>query len=148
MFDGIINVLDNIINIDESDAWMFVIDNEESKEEIIRLNTEDQLYERGVDSMEVSLGEYAPYTISRKIVKGDRYDHVTLKDEGRFYDSFIVIVDRNGFTIIADDFSVYDQPLSVTYGLDILGLTKENMYWLGEFIRDKYTEYVIQQLLR
>ena len=104
--------------------------------------------DEGIDSDDNSLGEYSLRTIAEKIEKGDRHDHVTLKDTGAFYDSFRIEVDKNGFNIIADDVAFYDRPLTEVYGLEILGLTKENTAFLANFIEDKLALYVELELLR
>ena len=57
---------------------------------IIDLNTEEQLYSQGVDSKGVQLGEYSIYTKGLKQNKGQRTDHITLKDTGEFYKSFSI----------------------------------------------------------
>lgn len=146
MFDEIYRLFDNAKRLDHHEAWIFAVDNKDTIQEIIRLNTEDQLEEYGVDRDNVSLGDYSNITKAIKIQKGQRYDHVTLKDTGSFYDSFAVIVDKNGFTIVADDVAFYDRPLTEVYGLEILGLTDENEKWLAEFIIDKYQEYAWNKL--
>lgn len=146
-FNSLKRLADNTIKLDVTKAWFFAID-KDAADEIIRLNTEDQLEEEGIDSDDNSLGEYSLTTKAFKIEKGDRHDHVTLKDTGAFYDSFIIEVDKTGFWIIADDVAFYDRPLTDVYGLEILGLTKENTEWLGAFIQEKIQLYVKQQLLR
>lgn len=145
MFAEIYNVIEKSKTLSLEEAWLFVI-NEEVKREIIRLNTEDQLEEFGIDSKGNSLGEYSPFTIRLKIQKGQRHDHVTLLDEGDFYESFKVNVDSNGFTIEADDFSKYDRPLTEIYGVEIIGLTDENKASLNEYIIDNYGEYIASKL--
>ena len=147
MFDKLKRLLNNVQKLDETQAWFFSIDRE-VQDEIIRLNTIDQLYDRGIDSDEQSLGEYHPITQAYKISVGERYDHVTLKDTGAFYDSFRIEIDARGFNIVADDEAFYDRPLTEVYGLEILGLTQENTEWLGAFIKDKYQEYVRRTLLQ
>ncbi len=132
----------------KSDAIWFNAVDQEVKDMIIQMNTEDQLEEHGIDSLGRSLGEYSPYTIIEKQLKGQRYDHITLKDTGAFYDSWIVTVTRDSIVIDADDVSHYDQPLFQVWGEDVLGLTEENMQILQEVIADKYIEYIYEQLLR
>jgi hypothetical protein len=146
-FGRLNRLLKNAQGLDETQAWFFVIDRG-VKEDIILMNTEDQLEEFGIDSEGNSLGEYALRTIAEKIEKGHRHDHVTLKDTGAFYDSFVVEVDRSGFWIIADDVAFYDRPLTEVYGLEILGLTKENTEFVGDLIMENYRIYVKQELLR
>lgn len=146
-FPKIDEVLDQALKLDQVKAWHFVIDRE-AKDEIIRLNTEDQLEEEGIDAKGVSLGPYSEFTKAIKRSKGQRTDHVTLKDTGAFYNSFIVVVKDDGFEIIADDVSLYDRPLSDIYGIDILGLTEDNKSFLGDFIYSKYLEYIERELLQ
>lgn len=137
-----------IINRLSDDAIWFNVVDQEVKDMIIQMNTEDQLEERGVDSIGRPLGDYAPYTIIEKKLKGQRYDHVTLKDTGAFYDSWVVTVNRNYIEIDADDTSHYDVPLFQVWGEDVLGLTPENMDILRGVIAEKYAEYIYNELLR
>lgn len=132
----------------DSDAIWFNAVDQEVKDMIIQMNTEDQLEEEGIDSLGRALGDYSPYTIIEKQLKGQRYDHITLKDTGKFYDSWVVTVIRDAIIIDADDVSNYDQPLFQVWGEDVLGLTEENMQILREVIADKYIEYIYEQLLR
>jgi len=145
-FNAVRDMLKRAMQLDEQKAWFFVIDRE-AKEEIIRLNTWDQLYNDGIDANEISLGEYANSTKAYKLSVGERYDHVTLYDTGAFYESFKVVVHKNGFDIEADDEAFYDMPLTSIYGLDILGLTDENMGFLADWITTNYHEYIRQQIL-
>ena len=112
-----------------------------------QLNTEgqntSQLYNQGVNSLGVSLGEYSPFTINEKL-NGDglgdrRVDHITLKDMGDFYESVIMKPFIKGFNIDADA-QKDDDNLFDIYGKDILGLTDENLQLLIEFIRPFYMD--------
>jgi hypothetical protein len=78
---------------------------------------------------------------------GQRYDHVTLKDTGDFYDSFTVRVTNDGWIQDADDSSKYDEPLFEVWGIDVLGITDENMKYIKEMIVDNYIKYVTRELL-
>ena len=93
---------------------------------IIDLNTEEQLYSQGVDSKGVQLGEYSIYTKGLKQNKGQRTDHITLKDTGEFYKSFSIRLEGSSFRIIADG-QKEDTNLFKEYGIDILGLTQDSM---------------------
>lgn len=103
---------------------------ESEKELIIRLNTEDQLFDKGIDSKGRSLdsigGSYSPVTIEIKRSKGQRTDHITLKDTGDFYNTWDVIVSNDGFEPTADpikdDTNLFDE-----WGDDITGLTDESL---------------------
>jgi hypothetical protein len=130
----------------DDNLWFNAVDNRVI-EFIIDLNTNDQLFEDGIDSLGRQLGDYAPFTVESKKGKGDRYDHITLKDTGKFYDSWTVRVDKRGLELDADDFSHYDEPLFSIYGEDVLGLTDENKDKITAIIRENYINYVRQQLL-
>lgn len=93
---------------------------------IIDLNTEEQLYSQGVDSKGVQLGEYSTYTRGLKQNKGQRFDHITLKDTGEFYKSFSIKLEGSSFRIVADG-QKEDTNLFKEYGIDILGLTEDSM---------------------
>jgi len=139
-------LLDTIENIDEGKIWAFSID-KEVQDEIIRMNTQDQLFEQGIDSLGRSLGDYSPFTIQIKKSKRQRVDHITLYNEGDFYNSFTVTVNEQYFEIDADDSSKYDVPLFEVYGVDVLGLTEESMKYLKEMIIENYIKYLTNELL-
>lgn len=145
MFDELYKFLDKAKQLSADEAWVFAMD-KDAQEEVIRLNTEDQLYDEGIDALDRTLGAYSPVTVAIKRSKGQRTDHVTLKDTGAFYDSFQVKVDRKGFEIIADDTGGYDVALTQTWGNDIIGLTKENVGFMAEWLKPGYVEYVFKKL--
>lgn len=109
---------------------------------IEQLNTEgqptSQLMNQGVDSKGVSLGKYSPFTVQIKLNKGQRIDHITLKDTGEFYESFDIRPFLKGFIINAQG-QKDDDNLFEIYGEEILGLTNENIKILSEFIAPFYT---------
>ena len=141
--DKLFSALDNL---NEDQIWLFAVD-KDVQDEMIRINTEDQLEEEGIDSLGRKLGDYAPSTIAYKRRKGQRYDHVTLKDEGDFYNSFNVKVNVNEIIIDADDSSKYNKPLFEVWGVDVLGLTDDNMNYIKEMILDNYIKFVLNELL-
>ena len=147
MWGAVEEILQNVKKLDEKEAWLFVID-KEVREEIIRLNTEEQLYEDGIDSLNEKLGDYSPYTIMIKRSKGQKTSHITLKDTGAFYESFKIEVNRTGLTIIADDTSKYDIPLTDDFGIDILGLTQDNKLYLFDWLDENYNNYVRRKLVQ
>lgn len=145
-FTRLDKLFDSLDNLNEDKIWLFAID-KEVQEEMIRINTEDQLEEEGIDSLGRKLGNYAPSTIAYKRRKGQRYDHVTLKDTGDFYNSFNIKVNVNEIIFDADDFSKYDQPLFEVWGVDVLGLTDENMNYIKEMIVENYIKFLLNELL-
>ena len=141
--DKLFSALDNL---NEDQIWLFAVD-KDVQDEMIRINTEDQLEEEGIDSLGRKLVDYAPSTIAYKRRKGQRYDHVTLKDEGDFYNSFNVKVNVNEIIIDADDSSKYNKPLFEVWGVDVLGLTDDNMNYIKEMILENYINFVLNELL-
>ena len=134
------------------------------QDDIANLNRE-QMYEDGVDSKGSPLGEYSPRTIQIKTEKGQRTDHITLKDTGEFYDSIKVKSEPGQIVISADTIKEAGQDslartaaggflgstgedvdLANIYGIDILGLTDENLSKIQGFVipilRGKILEHI------
>ena len=115
---------------------------------ITDMNSEDQLYEQGINRLGVNIMDYAPYsplTIEIKKEKGQPYNRVTLRDEGDFEQSFYGKADTQQFTIKAADWKTED--LIQRYGRQILGLTEENkIILIWEYIypelKAKTKEYI------
>ena len=115
---------------------------------ITDMNSEDQLYEQGINRLGVNIMDYAPYsplTIEIKKEKGQPYNRVALRDEGGFEQSFYVEADTQQFTIKAADWKTED--LIQRYGRQILGLTEENkIILIWEYIypelKAKTKEYI------
>tara|TARA_R110000772_G_scaffold166801_1_gene278423 strand:- start:286 stop:807 length:522 start_codon:yes stop_codon:yes gene_type:complete len=157
MLEGLQSKL-NRMKVDDNTAWFYVVDME-AQFEIIRLNTEDQLFEEGIDSKGDRLegfgginylvgGEYAPYTVMKKKEKGQRYDHPTLKNSGGFYKSFFVKIDERGMQISADFNVTGDEGGSgnildsLKNGLNVLGLTDDNLVLLRKMILVNYIKFL------
>lgn len=109
----------------------------ENKAVIVKMITEKQLYEQGVNGRDEFIASYAPYaprTIQIKQKKGQPTDRVTLKDTGEFYDSFDVVFDESGFYVTSTDEKA--KYLAEKYGRTIFRLTDENLTTLlQEYIR-------------
>ena len=119
------------------------------QEEVIRLNTREQLFQRGIDAEGVNLeaigGEYSPVTVIIKQAQGLPTDRVTLYDTGEFYDSFRVEAGPESFTIDANTVkATFD--LRERWGLEILGLTDESKEDLALFVRDTIIELLHESL--
>lgn len=101
--------------------------------EICDMNTESQLFERGVNRVGVEIMDYAPYhpyTIELKELKGQPTNRVTLRDEGDFHRSFKVQTYPDKFLIYATDGKT--EWLMKKYGRQIIGLTDENAEELAQ----------------
>lgn len=145
-FESILKMLERAETIDANAAWFFVMDRE-TQFEIIRLNTEDQLRDEGIDSNDNPLfskkHKRGVYSFLTEQFTGGRKkagDHYTLEDTGEFYRSFIVRVDPDGFRIVADT-QKDTTDLAEEYGIEILGLTEENTRVLVGMLTRKYREY-------
>lgn len=137
-------LFDNAKNIDADSVWVRAVD-EEVKREIIRLNTKDQMFDKGVDSLNRSLGVYSPTSVSKY---GKRKGRIQLFDTGVFFDSFVIRVDRGGLTISADT-QKEDTDLAVRYGIDILGVTPSNTDLLiRTFLLPKYHGIILNDLFK
>lgn len=120
--------------------YISIIINDE-KAIIIDMNTEDQLYEQGINNLGVEIMDYKPYqefTISIKLSKGQPTGRVTLRDSGEFHRSFDLEVTDSHFKVIATDDKT--ELLTKKYGRQILGLTDEN-------INELIWEYIYPELL-
>jgi len=139
-YSGILDVLDKVDAINDSDAWLFALSHDYVRKEIVRLNTESQLFDEGIDSLGRDLGTYRPFTIEVKQKTGLPYDRVTLFQDGTFYGSFRVTYDAESFTIDANG-DKGDKNLFDVYGEDILGLTDFNMERVNSVILQYYAEW-------
>lgn len=126
---------------------MFLFQAADFRKLIIDLNTIDQLYNEGIDSKGKSLGEYSAYTKSLKQQKGQRTDHITLKDTGEFYNSFRIVFTGNALQIVANPIKD-DTNLFREYGIDIVGLTEDSMSVVTTKALQLIKPYIKQQLLK
>ena len=95
---------------------------------ICDMNSENQLFEKGITREGIKINSYAPYsknTIAVKITKGQPTNRVTLRDTGEFHASFVVYADDTKFFIDAKDWKT--NKLGEKYGEEIFGLTDENI---------------------
>lgn len=95
-----------------------------TKEELLDLNTDEQLFLKGVDSKGESLGTYTAFTKRAKQAKNQPSNRVTLKDEGDFYRGFTLEGKRFPFSIDSTDEK--RDKLVDKYGEDIFGITPDN----------------------
>lgn len=124
-----------------------IVDNQEF---IIDMNAESQLYDKGINRFGVDISDYAPYspiTIEIKREKGQPYNRVTLRDEGKFESSFFIEFLNDGFRISASDAKT--AALTRKYGDGILGLTDENLQVvIGDYIKPFIFEQARKTILR
>lgn len=124
------NLLKRIKNLNDGlqDGKILQVIIEDNEAFILDMNTNDQLFDKGINSLGVDISDYAPYspiTIDVKKAKGQPYNRVTLKDEGDFESSFFLEIKDTYFEIKAGDWKT--ENLIKKYGRQILGLTDENI---------------------
>lgn len=150
-------LLKKVCDLDVDDILFQIWSSGDVQDKIVALNTEgeqtSQLFELGEDSDGKSLGNYAPSTIEGtanfkgKKEKGQRFDHITLKDEGFFYASFRVTPLKRGFRITANP-RRGDSDLFDDFGVEIVGLQKRNILVLLDHIEPLFNKEFEKRLLR
>lgn len=141
-----------LLKLDEAYLLKLIFVDPAFKKLIIELNTNDQLYNKGIDSLGRELGNYSPATIEGtknfpgKIEKGQRYDHITLNDTGKFYESFKVTLKGTEIIITAQTLKE-DTDLLKEWGEEILGLTNENLQRVIDKAREILVPKVREYLL-
>lgn len=95
---------------------------------ICDMNSENQLFEKGITRNGTEIEKYAPYTkntITIKAIKNQPTNRVTLRDTGDFHSSFVVYTDDSKFYIDATDWKT--NKIGEKYGEEIFGLTDYNL---------------------
>ena len=146
MFEEIRKLQTNMSKITAASVLNILINRNKFQDLIIRLNTEDQLFDKGVDSEGKSLGIYAEFTIKQKQKKGQPTAHVTLKDTGDFYGTWTVTT-KDGDIFIEADGDKDDKNLMDIYGEKIVGLLESNLQILLNEIETDTPEIVENLLL-
>lgn len=146
------DLLTKVIKLNPDKILKQALDGSELQEKIIDLNFESQLYEAGITADGKSLGSYSPVTIQIKQERGQRTDHITLRDTGDFYNSAKFINKPKEFIIVADTLKIDEQTGETTdlvkeYG-NILGLSKESKTVLKPEIRRDMLFFIRQAVKR
>jgi hypothetical protein len=142
MLEGLTSKLERW-KVNEDQIWIESIDRE-VQFEIIRLNTQDQLFDEGKRADGTILDDYSETSVN---LYGKRPGPIQLKDTGHFYQSFIVLAEKSAILIIADDVFIYDRPLADEYGAEIIGLTKENTGVLIRMLLKKYIKEIRKRII-
>ena len=141
--------LTRISKLNELAVFNIVFNDPRVKDLIIEMNTQDQLYEKGIDALSMDLksigGDYSDVTKDVKSYFNEPYEHITLKDTGDFYKSFRVKA-INGSIIISADTIKDEDDLTDRWGSNILGLTKESREKLVQFAKVYYIREVKRQI--
>ncbi len=123
----------------EDKTFKLVLDNKLIRDLIIFLNTDDQLGEDRIDSLGQRLGFYSFATEVISKGKKKEGEPINLRDTGAFWDSWRVFIGNAIITIDAnpdkEDTNLFDE-----YGIDVLGLTDENLQVL---IDEALKQYIV-----
>jgi hypothetical protein len=95
-------------------------------------------------SLGVTDAEYALSTKFIKARKGQTINRVTLFDEGYFYNSFYLEIEKGGFTLKFDD----KHDLVKRYGYDnIFGLVEKNRQKIQDIIEHELKIYITKDAM-
>ena len=147
MLGRVKKILNKAQNLDYKNIW-FESMNEQVQDEIIRLNTEDQLGDKGIDALDRSLGEYAPFTVRVRSDLGLQTDHIDFKVTGEYWESWDTQVRRDVLVITVDDERYNELVNDLGFSPDHVGLTAGN--WdkvIREYIKPNWVESVKTQII-
>ena len=134
--------------ISEGELFMDVISENETRNLIVKLNTDQMKLEFKNSKGELLSsvgGPYSPYTVSEGGKQG-RFK-VDLYDTGDFHESFRVEnVSGSGFEIKSDPIKDDGTNLLNEWGEDVEGLTVESLDKLSLFLVKKYQEIILSKL--
>lgn len=88
---------------------------------------------------------YKPSTVKRKKRKGQPFDRVTTRDEGKHHESIFIKYKEDEFELDAEDFK--KQYLIRKYGSELYGLTEENIERLKGIIKEKISFELRKRIL-
>jgi hypothetical protein len=151
-FGSLYSVINRTLELDINQILGSVFNNESDlKELIIDLNTQGQLFDKGIDSEATLLsnigGSYSDITIAMKRTEGLPFNRITLFDTGDFYDSFNVRYEREGFVIEANTIKE-GIDLQDRWGANIIGLTDESIRELIFFLNPLIIEYTLDYMVQ
>ena len=129
----------------EGKIFKRVLDNRFIKDLITHLNTIEQLQKDRIDSLGAHLGVYS--AVTEVITKGRKKagEFINLDDTGAFYDSWMVQVKEDRIIIDANPFKE-DTNLFDEYGLDVLGLTDDNLQIFINEAQKLYIQFIKRHL--
>jgi hypothetical protein len=153
MLDRVINRLNRMSKVDATPIIQSILQEPDLQKAIIYKNTIDQLFERGEDSLGRKLedvgGSYSPYTIMKKLEKGQPFDRVTLKDTGEYYDSYRIVAPSGAdYIMIITNPIKEGKNIEQEWGGYIVGLNQENKQWLIDEVRERFVPKLKEALLQ
>lgn len=136
--DKLINLAKEVSRIDIHDLINRVLADPDIEEQILDLNRDTQLFDKGINAEGQVIGLYSLAT--EKLSGGTKKAGTpyTLKDTGQFYESFKIYLEKMEFYIAANPIKGNDN-LFEKYGENILGLTQES--------KDVLTPILLERLI-
>lgn len=147
--------LRQFLKLDESKTFFTVIKGKQVQQVAINLNTLEQLFKEGRDADGEIIGVYSAFTemvnsgrtfTFKGVTKTKREGQpIFLFEEGDFYGSWTVKIDKDGLTLIADPMKE-DTNLVEDFGTAIIGLNDESKEKFAEAILPMVIEATRQQM--
>lgn len=135
MIEGVQKLIRNVTEWQRALPDIVLESVREHEAEIIDLNVEEQLYQKGIDREGQAIEPaYTPFTVSIKQHKGQITSHVTLRDTGDFHRSFQISYGNDAFAFYATDPKA--QKLQKKYGKEIFGLTDQSLQEATDMVRE------------
>ena len=154
MLCKLFEIVNRARNLNVNKTVFFVLQDKTIQKFIIDLNRIEQLAYKGELPDGSFMHDYrvdynGVYSVEGKSIVKRKGEPYTLLDTGDFYRSFSLVVESNGFTIVAND-EKENSTLEDMYakGNKILGLTDENKTVLAENILPNIREFVLNYLLQ
>lgn len=144
--DSIKNMVRALRDFDNNAEKIIIQVSKQFESEILDMNTEEQLFKKGIDSDGDSLGKYAPLTVQIKSGLGQPTDRVTLKDTGDFHRSFFARFVGKNIAIGANDEKA--DKLEDRYTSSIYGLTDDNLQEVIELVKPEMINKFRRTVLR
>lgn len=142
MFDKIHRKIERVRTFSKPSGLSFIMNDvlkdKQIQAQILDLNTNNQLFEKGVDIFGNDLGDYANTTKQYKQITGQRYDHITLNDTGDFYKSFRFDNQKTAFKISADTIKNGDDLQNMFP--NIIGLTDESKEEVISLVKEPFVD--------
>lgn len=149
MLEEVINTLDKAARLDEVKAFRFAVDSD-VKTLIKDLNTKNQLGELGIDADGDSLGEYAPFTVQKKLTEGQGIgrivDHITFYETGDYWKSWVVTANGQEITITTDTEKFNELVNDLGFAPEHVGLTDANLNKVTALMLVKYQQFARKQM--
>lgn len=152
MLEPLFNIANNAKTLNINEILVDVYSSDLLDEYILDLNRINQLFVNGENTEGNIIGFYSART--DLITRGETFNFkglsstkkqgetFTLYDTGKFYKSFRIKINSNGFTILADDSLADGGSLTDKYGSDIIGLSDESKTELAQKLVPYVREYV------